>query len=197
MLYIFYLNISQRIKKIFRCIICNSFSFSHICKNCKGLLRPEFIRNGDVISFYRYEDIEFLIKFKYEKFGSFVFRELSYPFSIFSKNYPEILNIIPIDDKIEKGYSHTAILASAMKKDRKLYSVLYAKSNVKYAGKSLEFRLNNPRDFEYRGPRGIDVVLVDDIVTTSTTLNEAKEVLKKYGVNVLFSLVLADLRVKF
>ena len=150
-----------------------------------------------MISFYRYEDIEFLIKFKYEKFGNFIFKELATPFSLFSKNYPQILNVIPIDDKIDKGYSHTAILANAMKKDNKLYSTLHSKSSVKYAGKSLEFRLKNPRNFEYKGPKEIDVILVDDIVTTGTTLNEAKEVLKKYGVNVLFSVVLADLRVKF
>ena len=119
---------------------------------------------------------------------------MSYPFSLFSKNYPQTLNVIPIDDKIDKGYSHTAILVNSMKKDKKLYSTLHSQSNVKYAGKSLEFRLNNPRNFKYTGPKNIDVVLVDDIVTTGTTLKEAKEVLRKEGVNVLFSLVLADLR---
>jgi len=138
-----------------------------------------------------------LIKFKYQKFGSFIFKELSSPFSLFSKNYPYRLNVIPIDDKIDKGYSHTAILAKSMRKDKKLYSVLQAKSNIKYAGKSLEFRLNNPRNFKYKGPKNIDVILVDDILTTGTTINEAKNVLKKYNVNVLFSLVLADLRDKF
>jgi len=84
-----------------------------------------------------------------------------------------------------------------MKKDKKLYSTLHSQSNVTYAGKSLEFRLKNPRNFKYSGARNIDVVLVDDVVTTGTTINEAKEVLKKYGVNVLFTLVLADLRDKF
>ena len=174
--------------------MCEEFSFSLICNKCKKLLKPEFIKKDDVISFYRYEDIEYLIKFKYEKFGSFVFKELSTPFSFFSKNYPNKLNIIPIDDKINKGYSHTAILANAMKKDKKLFSTLHAKSEIKYAGKSLEFRLNNPRNFKYSGPKNIDVILIDDVVTTGTTLKEAKEVLKKHNVNVLFSLVLADLR---
>ncbi len=81
-----------------------------------------------------------------------------------------------------------------MKKDKKFFSTLHASSDVKYAGKSLEFRLNNPRNFKYTGPKNIDVVLVDDIVTTGSTLKEAKEVLKNHNVNVLFSLVLADLR---
>ena len=175
-------------------MICDKFSLSHICTSCKKLLKPEFIKKDDVISFYKYENIEFLIKYKYEKFGSFVFKELATSFSLFSKRYPNTLNIIPIDDKIDKGYSHTAILANAMKKDNKLYSTLHSQNNIKYAGKPLEFRLNNPRNFKYFGPKGINVVLVDDIVTTGTTLNEAKEVLKRDNVNVLFSLVLADLR---
>ena len=175
-------------------MICGKFSFSLLCKDCKNLLKPEFIKKGDVISFYRYEEIEFLIKYKYQKFGSFIFKELSFPFYLFSKNYPDRLNIIPIDDNVDKGYSHTAILAKAMKKDKKLYSTLHSQNNVKYAGKSLAFRLNNPRNFKYIGPKNIDVVLIDDVVTTGTTLKEVKDVLKQYKVNVLFSLVLADLR---
>ena len=175
-------------------MVCDGFSVNHICKSCKRLLKPEFIKKDDVISFYKYENIELLIKYKYEKFGSFIFKELATSFSLFSKKYPHKLNVIPIDDKIDKGYSHTAILANAMKKDKKLFSTLHSTNNIKYAGKSLEFRLNNPREFKYFGPKGIDVVLVDDIVTTKTTLKEAKEVLKKHNVNVLFSVVLADLR---
>ncbi len=194
MRFIFYSNTNLRIKKIFKCILCGKYSISFICKNCKKTLRPSFIKKDDVISFYKYEDIEYLIKFKYEKFGNFIFKEFSFAFYLFSKNFSNKLNIIPIDDKTDKGYSHTAILANAMKKDKKLYSTLHSKNRVKYAGKSLEYRLNNPRNFEYRGPENIDVILIDDIVTTKITINEAKKVLKTRNVNVLFSLVLADLR---
>jgi len=81
-----------------------------------------------------------------------------------------------------------------MKGHNIFYSSLVSMSNISYAGKSLYFRLNNSRNFKYTGPKHIDVVLIDDIVTTKTTINEAKETLKKYNVNVLFSLVLADLR---
>ncbi len=180
--------------RIFNCVICGEFSFSLICKKCKKLIKPQIKYKDDVISFYDYENIEFLIKFKYKKFGNFIFKELSYPFSVFSANYPQKLNVIPIDDKTKKGFSHTAILANVMKKDKKLYSTLHSQNEIKYAGKTLEYRLNNPRDFKYTGPKNIDAVLVDDVVTTKTTLNEAKEVLKKHNVNVLFCLVLADLR---
>ena len=61
-----------------------------------------------------------------------------------------------------------------------------------YAGKSLQFRLDNPRDFDYHGKKDVDVILVDDIITTGITLQEAQKVLTQSGVNVLFALVLAD-----
>ena len=69
-----------------------------------------------------------------------------------------------------------------------------AQNNINYAGKDLQFRLKNPRNFKYSGQKNIDVILVDDIVTTGSTLNEAKQTLQQYGVNVIFSLVLADKR---
>ena len=75
-----------------------------------------------------------------------------------------------------------------------MYKKLISKNNISYAGKDLEFRLNNPRDFEYYGKKNIEVILVDDVVTTATTINEAKEVLKKYNVKVAFCMVLVDKR---
>jgi competence protein ComFC len=74
------------------------------------------------------------------------------------------------------------------------YKKLIAKNLVQYAGKDLNFRLNNPRDFEYKGKKNISVILVDDVVTTGTTLKEAKKVLANFGVKVEFSVVLVDKR---
>jgi len=103
---------------------------------------------------------------------------------------------ISIDDKVKKGYSHTAILNHSLKSKyiTPLYKKLLAQNNITYAGKTLEFRLNNPRNFIYKGQKNIDVILVDDVVTTGSTLNEAKKILKNYNVNVIFCLVLVDKR---
>jgi competence protein ComFC len=65
---------------------------------------------------------------------------------------------------------------------------------MSYSGQSLEFRLSNPRKFTYTGKKNIDAILVDDIITTGTTLQEAMIVLKKNGVRVQFALTLADAR---
>jgi competence protein ComFC len=183
--------------KIFKCLICNNFSFEIICKKCQNqFLKPDIKIKNDIVSFYKYEEIEWLIKHKYNKFGSRIFRILANnSFKIFAKEIDKKFFIIPIDDKVDKGFSHTAILANSMKTKylMPLFNSLYSTNDIKYAGKSLEYRLNHPRNFKYKGPENIDVVLVDDIKTTGTTLNEAKELLSKFGINGYLSIVLADL----
>jgi competence protein ComFC len=177
---------------IFRCLRCNKLSFEILCEECG--VEVGFYKKDNVISFYKYDDIEFLLKFKYQKNGSVVFKYLSKPFSDFVKEFKFRAFVIPIESRIKVGYSHTAILAKALKTSylTPLYSSLIDKSNVKYAGKSLEFRKTHPREFIYKGKSGIDAILVDDVKTTGLTLSFAKEVLKKHNVNVLFSVVLSD-----
>ena len=136
-----------------------------------------------------------MFKYKYHPFGSRVFQILAKnSFGKFSEVYKEKVFSLSIDDKVKKGFSHTAILNYNLKSKyiTPLYKTIISQNNVTYAGKSREFRLNNPRDFNYFGPHNIDVILVDDLTTTNTTLKEAKAVLKNYNVNVLFCLVLAS-----
>ena len=63
---------------------------------------------------------------------------------------------------------------------------------MNYSGKPLQYRLEHPRDFVYSGKKDVNVILVDDIVTTGITLQEAQKVLMAHHVNVLFALTLAD-----
>ena len=169
-----------------------------ICNHCqKNLLVPNVRKRGDIISFYDYDEIEFLLKYKYHPFGSRVIKILAKnSFKKFAEVYKEKIYSISIDDKIEKGYSHTAILNHYLNSPyiTPIYGKLLAQSRVKYAGQSLDFRKNNPRNFKYYGKKNIDVILVDDVVTTGTTIDEAKKVLKEKNVNVAFCLVLADKR---
>ena len=183
-------------KRIFRCIICDEFSFEIICKKCEiKILKPKIIKKNSILSFYDYEEIEFLIKYKYHKFGHRIFKILAKPFYYFAQEIKENFFVIPVDDNPKKAFSHTAILAKEMKTKylKILFNSLLATNNVKYAGKTLEFRLNNPKNFIYKGKKNIDAILVDDIVTTKTTINQAKEVLRKHNVNVVLSVVLANL----
>jgi len=98
---------------------------------------------------------------------------------------------------VRSGYSHVALLTSEMRHQgvKIQHAKLMAKNRINYSGQSLQFRLENPREFVYTGLKDIEVILIDDIVTTGTTLKEAKKVLEKSGVEVLFALTLADVEV--
>ncbi len=190
---------------MFRCILCHKTSFPIICTTCQAnLLIPSLqnrniSNNHSVYSFYKYSEIETLLKSKYSYLGTAIYNILAKnSFAIFSKKFefPNNVYVFGVDDIIKYDYSHTAILASSMKTKiiKPTFGAMRAKNSVKYAGKSLDFRLKNPREFQYDFKSGIDAILVDDIITTGTTLQEAKIVLEKSNVNLLFSLTLADAR---
>lgn len=188
---------------MFGCIICDSFSFRHICQNClDGALAPSlFKRNIDgfsVFSFYKYSEIAPLIRYKHKIAGSFILSQLAKnSFKHFAKSFEfsEKISVIAIDDNTKNGYSHTAILANAVKSKvlKPEWMTLRAKNSVIYAGQTLEFRKNNPRNFEFNGAKYESLVLVDDIVTTGSTLLEAKNKVECSGRHeALFAITLAD-----
>ena len=183
-----------------RCLVCLGFSWELICKKCQErLLRPSVrlrhLDGLDVYSFYSYGEIKELLLSKYSFIGSAIFKILAKnSLRIFANEFQAKASVIGIDDKINSfGYSHTAILAKSMTTSflKPRFNALIAQNSVRYAGKSLEFRKKNPRNFHYTAGAE-DIILVDDIVTTGTTLLEAKECCTKAGASVLFALVLAD-----
>jgi len=186
-----------------RCLSCSSISIDIFCRRCRGeLLRPNLYRRDlegfRIYSLFNYSDIADVIKTKHRVIGYRVYRymgrEFLKPFiGDFIKNYGGSIYIIGVDERVKSGYSHIAILTHQMRQRgvEVLHSKLIAGSDIKYAGKSLKFRLENPREFIYRGRGGIDAILVDDTITTGTTLKEAYRVLSNSGVNILFGLTLA------
>ena len=189
-----------------RCLSCHKLSFSTFCQACQyKLLQPTIskrkIHNLEVYSFYNYQYIEDLLLTKhtpqgyivYKAFGKMVFKKF---IQNFMKHDERDIYVIGIDEHVKFGYSHVSLLTHQMKHPnvKVIHGKLLAKNPISYAGKNLQFRLENPRDFKYRGKRGIQAILVDDIITTGTTLKEAKQVLEQSGVEVLFGLCLADVR---
>jgi len=172
-----------------------------------NLLQPNISKRelGEltVYSFYNYQNIEDLLLTKHTPQGYIVYKALAkITFKPFIEKFinqdQRPLYIIGIDEKTKSGYAHVALLTHEMKMKNVtvLQAKLMAKNSISYSGKTLQFRLNNPRNFEYRGKRDIDAILIDDIVTTGLTLKEAKETLEKSGVNVLFALTLASVESK-
>jgi len=187
-----------------RCYTCSRLNLSILCKTCKKklfrtTLGTRTIGTLDVISFYKYSALESLLLSKHKPEGYRIYKALSHmtmkPFiKEFSENVDGKVYIVGIDEYVKSGYAHVAVLTHAMKTKNTipLHGSLMAKNRVNYSGKNLQFRLDNPRNFHYTGKKNIDVILVDDIITTGITLKEAQQVLLKNNVNVLFALTLAD-----
>jgi competence protein ComFC len=187
-----------------RCFSCSKLSFSILCKSCQEkLFVPTITKRTvgtlEVVSFFKYSALESLLHTKHKPEGYRIFRALAQmtmrPFiEKFMQFDDKKICIVGIDERVKNGYAHVALLTHVMKHKNAipLHGALMAKNKVNYSGKTLQYRLDHPRDFVYKGKPNIDVVLVDDIITTGITLQEAQKVLLEHGVNVLFALTLAD-----
>lgn len=185
-----------------RCLSCEKLSFAIICKRCQtklfqpNLYKKELAKDFFVYSFYNYEEIEELIQSKYYFHGDKVYKILAHlSFEKFAHNfnYPNVIQAIPIDDHTLHDFSQTALLAKHLKSHyiKPKYNQLKATNRVKYAGKDLKFRQENPRKFIYNGKPHQEAILVDDLITTGTTLLEARKTLLKHKVTPLFALTLS------
>jgi competence protein ComFC len=188
-------------------LLCDSLSFSHICNSCQEtflaprIYKRKLLNNIEVISFYKYKDIKELLHTKHTDLGFYIYSILAKnSFAKFAQEfeYENSIISIAIDDKVNSGYSHTAILNKTLKCKyiKPLFNKLRARNSVSYSGKSREFRLLNPREFEVNDFKGEDTILVDDIITTGSTLTQAIGSLQKNNKNVLFCLTLADVSIK-
>jgi len=187
-----------------RCFSCSKLSLDILCEHCQKTLfvptiKTRTIGTLDVISFFRYSTLEPLLHTKHKPEGYRVFKKLGKLFfkpfiKEFVENDEGRVYIVGIDEYVRNGYSHVALLTRAMKCKQALpqHASLLAKNRVNYSGKPLQYRLDHPRDFVYTGKKGVDVILVDDIITTGITLQEAQKELMQYDINVLFALTLAD-----
>ena len=185
------------------CIVCKNLSFQIICNDCQNnLLIPSFHKREIQKDFFNYSfyplsEIEDLILSKYYFHGDRVFNLLAkLSFYKFAQNFNIEENIIaiPIDDHTRHEFSHTAILVKHLnsKNITPQYNHLKATNIVKYAGKDLEYRQKNKRKFILSKLSNQTVILCDDLITSGTTILEAKKVLEKKNNTVLFSLTLAD-----
>lgn len=188
-----------------KCLSCEKLSFQIICKTCQNkLLSPSFHKRELETNFYNYSfytflEIEDFITSKYYPYGDRVFNILAeLSFKKFAQNFKfsELVYSIGIDEHTRHEFSQTAILSRHLKSSfiKPLHNCLIATNTIKYAGHDLEFRKKNSRKFK-TNLTNKKIILVDDLVTTGTTILEAKKVLEKQNNEVLFSLTLADAKI--
>ena len=188
-----------------KCLSCENLSYQIICKKCQqNLLAPSFHKRElekDFYnySFYSFSEIEELISSKYYFHGDRVFNILaSISFKKFGKSFEfdEIVYSVGIDEHTRHEFSQTAILSKHLKSKfiKPIHNSLTATNIVKYAGHDLDFRKKNKRKFK-TNLRNKKIILVDDLITTGTTILEAKKTLEKNDNEILFSLTLADAKI--
>ncbi len=188
------------------CISCGKLSFKVVCDGCIDALKPSLSKRKleqdfSVYSFFGYNEISAFLHTKHHPCGAYVYKKLAqYAYEPFlskleNERFDGEFCLVPVDDKPKGGYSHTAVLVKALKY-QKHFNILRSQNSVSYSGKSLAYRKKNPRNFKVTKKSIENVILVDDLITTGSTLQEAKKSLEKCNINVLFALTLADAKVK-
>ncbi|RXJ75704.1 phosphoribosyltransferase [Arcobacter sp. F155] len=188
-----------------KCLSCETFSLNIICKTCQEkLLTPSFHKRELADGFYNYSfysftEIEEFLTSKYYFHGDRVFNTLGkLSFKKFAQNFEfkQLVYSIGIDEHTRHEFSQTAILSKHLKSKyiKPLYGKCKATNIVKYAGKDLEFRKKNKRKFDIKVSNK-SIILVDDLITTGTTILEAKKACEEKNNQVLFCLTLADAKI--
>lgn len=171
-----------------KCLNCGAFTLLAFCEICEFELaelsptkRNIRAKNGEkfpVYAFYKYSEIRHLILSKHKFYGYFVYNflaKLSFAkFKDFFSPQTELC-AIALDDRVENLlYSHTAILLKHLKSPliKPLFAALWAQNKIKYSGKSEAFRQNNKRKFKLLKKPSVPVILVDDLITTGTSLKK-------------------------
>jgi competence protein ComFC len=186
-----------------RCLLCLNLSWKLLCKNClNSSLTPNpskrALESGLVVySAYKYKEIKELLHTKHTFHGAKIYSQLTkhalLPL-VESFTCGDVFSL-SIDDHTRSGYSHSAVIARELRVCLKpLYGRLRAKNLQRYSGQSLHVREKNRRNFTLTCKEGLDIVLIDDIVTTGSTLSEATTICKYNNLNTLFAITLADAR---
>lgn len=174
-----------------------------MCQHCQQtyLVPNPHVRTLDsglkVLSFFPYDEIDFLLKTKHTPLGFYIYTLLAkktMPFFAQAFKYDTMLSVVPVDDRTPYGYAHTAILARYLQSSQLYpsYATLKSGNNVRYSGKPLAYRLTHTRDFRLLKTPPFEVLLVDDIVTTGATLTQAARTLLEKNISTLMAVVLAD-----
>lgn len=182
-----------------KCVICEKLSFKIICEKCLDFIpiNPKIrsVLDVKIYSFFDYEEIDFLLKSKYHALGSRILKVLANLAANEFKKITTFSNVygVGIDDSVHSLYSHTGIILKAFKKAgiKPIYGELKAMNHINYAGKSLEFRQQNKKNFIYKSGAK-DLIIIDDIITTGESFKEAIKVVRENNGNVICGIALAN-----
>ena len=198
------------------CYICGSSKDSYLCKKCENKLK-QYAVNGKDIYVDKYFEIHYYI-FKYDEVVrklilNYKFREKAYLYrsfmQFFSNNYIDkidfenydIIMPVPISKTRMKnrGYNQSLLIAKEISilKDIKLKEkiLIKQKNNNVQSNLNKEERLENVKNvYKIQNEKIIEnkkILVVDDIFTTGSTVNECARILKEFGAKKIDILTIA------
>lgn len=169
-----------------KCLRCRDFEYNYISN------RSIFNYSGDI------KEILYQYKFKNKKQLSEYFAKLLAAFLI--RDYSECI-IVPVPGrtivKKKRGWEHIDLIANILKRKYKLPVQKFLRRKGKKAQKTLsrDKRAENlQKNVSIKRNIKIlpkNVVLIDDVFTTGTTINECAGILKSAGIEKIYSLTIA------
>ena len=118
----------------------------------------------------------------------------------------DIITFVPLNEKREKerGFNQAKIIAEEVSQllDREIRDVLSRVRNTPFqASLNREERLNNLKDafkvIDKSRVKDKNILIIDDIFTTGTTINECSKTLKKTGAKSVIGITFAHAKKKF
>ena len=177
-----------------------------LCEECFSKLDAKFIsfKIGNIkgISIYEYTDFikELIYKFKgcgdYELKNVFLFRYLTYLRLKYHGYYIVFVPSYYIDDE-RRGFNHVKAIYESLK--LKELPILKKKTSHKQSDQSFKGRRNIKDVLEIDNKislKGKKILIVDDIITTGSTLLTSIELLKSVGAKRIEILVIAKTKMK-
>lgn len=200
------------------CGICGKIDNNYLCKKCEIKLRKlskniKLISDEELLYIFKYEDIirELIIKYKFNNkpymsktFSTFLLNDKNV--FEFIKKYDTIIPV-PISKKRkrERGYNQCLLIAretiNSINKKENINielmdnNLIKVKNIIKQSELNEEERKNNIKGaYRLKSKEKINdkkILLIDDIYTTGSTINECKKVLESGNPKSIGALVIA------